>query len=130
MPVSWYDEFARILTKVEDFGIWPDGLLDAYIAMIPKIDSDATPLGQRPLSVLPIVYRVWASTRVVQLCGWFWSWVLSSIFSAWGRRGSVEAWYISALDIEEVLLIIIFISFSLMWLSLSMRLIGGSWIGS
>ena len=52
LPVSWYDELARILTKVEDFGIWPDGLLDAYIAMIPKTDGDSTPLGQRPLSVL------------------------------------------------------------------------------
>ena len=26
--------------------VWPDGLLDAYIAMIPKTDGDATPLGQ------------------------------------------------------------------------------------
>ena len=53
MHVSWYDELARILAKVEDFGIWPDGSLDAYIAMIPKTDGDATPPGQRPLSVLP-----------------------------------------------------------------------------
>ena len=29
---------------------WPDGLLDAYIATIPKVDGDVTPLGQRPLS--------------------------------------------------------------------------------
>ena len=43
--VSSYDGLARILTKVEDIGVWPDGLLDAYIAMIL----------QRPLSVLPIV---------------------------------------------------------------------------
>ena len=55
--VSWFDELARIITKVEDLGIWPDGLLDAYIAMIPKADGDATP-GQRPLSVLPFVYRI------------------------------------------------------------------------
>ena len=44
LPVAWYEGPARILTKVED----PDGLLDAYIAMIPKVDGDATPLGQRP----------------------------------------------------------------------------------
>ena len=36
LPVSWYDGLARILTTVEDTGVWPDGLLDAYIAMIPK----------------------------------------------------------------------------------------------
>ena len=27
--VSWYDELARILTMVEEVGVWPDGLLDA-----------------------------------------------------------------------------------------------------
>ena len=28
-----------------------------YIAMIPKTDGNAAPLGQRPLSVLPVVHR-------------------------------------------------------------------------
>ena len=103
LPVSWYDGLARILTKVEDTGVWPDGLLDAYIAMIPKTDGDATPLDQRPLSVLSIVYHIWSSARMGQLDGWFRSWVPDSVFSAGGGRGSVEAWYTSSLDIEEVL---------------------------
>ena len=103
LPVSWFDELACILTKVEDLGVWPDGLLDAYIAMIPKTDGDSTPLGQRPLFVLPVVYRIWAAARMSQLEGWFKSWVPDSVFSAGGGRGSVEAWYTSALDIEEVL---------------------------
>ena len=60
----WYDGLARILTKVEDLGVWPEGLLDTYIAMSPKTDGDATHLCQRPLRVLPIVYRIWASARV------------------------------------------------------------------
>ena len=104
LPVSWYDELAGILTKVEDVGVWPDGLLDAYIAMIPKTDGDAAPLGQRPLSVLPFVYRIWASARMGQLDGWFKFWVPDSVVSAGGGgRWSVEAWYTSSLDIEEVL---------------------------
>ena len=73
--VSWYDGLARVLTKVEDLGVWSDGLLDAYIAMIPKTDGDAPPFGQRPLSVLPIVYRILASAWMGQLEGWFRSWV-------------------------------------------------------
>ena len=101
LPVSWYDELARILTKVEDLGIWPDGLLDAYSAMIPKTDGDATPLGQRPLCGLPVVYRIWASARKVQLEDWLRSWVPDSVFIAGCGRGSVEAWFSSAL--EEVL---------------------------
>ena len=84
LPVSWYDELARILTLVEDTGVWPDGLLDAYITMIPKTDGDATPLGQRPLSVLPVVYRIGASARMVQLEVWFKSWVPDLVFSADG----------------------------------------------
>ena len=70
LPVSWFDGLARIFSKVEDSGVWLEGVLGAYIAMIPKTDGDATPLGQRPLiSVLPIAYRVWASARMGQLEG-------------------------------------------------------------
>ena len=50
LPVAWFHGLARILSRVEELGVWPDGLLDAYIAMIPKVDGDATRLGQRPLS--------------------------------------------------------------------------------
>ena len=82
LPVSCYDGLARILTKVEDVGVWPEGLLDAYIAMIPKSDGDATRLRQRPLSVLLIAYRIWASVRMLQLEGWFRSWVPGSVFCA------------------------------------------------
>ena len=45
LPVAWFDGLARILSKVEDTGVWPDGLPDVYIATIPKTDGDATPLG-------------------------------------------------------------------------------------
>ena len=88
---------------VEEEGVWPEGLLDAYIAMIPKSDLDATPLVQRPLCVLPVVYRVWASAGMMQLEPWFRSWVPASVFSAGGGRSSVDAWFTTALDIEECL---------------------------
>ena len=103
LPVAWFHGLARIVSRVEDLGVWPDGLLDAYIAMIPEVDGDATPLDQRPLSVLPVAYRVWTSARMLQLEPWFRSWVPSCVFSAGGRRSSVEAWFTTAIDIEEVL---------------------------
>ena len=55
---------------VEDTGTWPQGLLDAFFAMIPKVDGESTPLGQRPLSVLQVVYRLWASLRLGHLRVW------------------------------------------------------------
>ena len=92
LPVSWFDGRARILSKLEDTGVWPEGLLDACVALISKADGDATSLGQRPLSVLPIACRIWASVRTGD-----------SVFSAGGGRSSVEAWCSTALDIEDVL---------------------------
>ena len=53
-----------LLNMVENTGIWPQELLDAYITMIPKIDGDSTPSGQRPLCVLSVIIRLWASLRL------------------------------------------------------------------
>ena len=100
LPPPWCEGLARILRLVEEQGVWPEGLLDVYIAMIPKSDGDATPLGQRPLCVWLVVYKVWASARMQQLEPWFRSWVPGSVFSAGGGRSSVEAWCTTALDIE------------------------------
>ena len=78
-------------------------MLDAYIAMIPKADGDSTPLGQRPLSVLPVVYRLWASLRLGHLREWVEGWLPKSVYSLGNGLSSVEAWFSTALDIEEVL---------------------------
>ena len=91
------------LRQIEIAGKWLQGLLDAYIAMILKAKGDSTPLGQRPLCVLPVVYRLWASVRLAHLKNWFCSWVPDSVFSAGKNVSSVDAWYATSLDIEEVL---------------------------
>ena len=65
LPEPWFDELARILAVVEEGGIWPEGLLDASIAQIPKAAGDAAPLGQRSLCARPVLYRIWASARMV-----------------------------------------------------------------
>ena len=52
-----------------------------------------------------LAWMVWSSAveAAGQLEDWFRSWVPDSVFSAEGGRSSVEAWYTTALDIEEVL---------------------------
>ena len=65
---------------VESTGVWPQALFDAYIAMIPKADGDTTSLGQRLLSVLPVVNRLWASLRLGHLQEWVQGWVPKSVF--------------------------------------------------
>ena len=92
-----------VLRLVESTGVWTQGLLDAYIATIPKADGDSTPQGQRPLSVLPVVCRLWASLRLVHLREWVEVWLPESVFSLGNGLSSVEAWLSTDLDIEEVL---------------------------
>ena len=103
LPLLWFSGLAILLELVETTEVWPQGLLDAFIAMIPKADGDSTPLGQRPLSVLPVVYRLWASLRLGHLREWVEGWLPASVFSLGNGLSSVEAWFSTALDIEEVL---------------------------
>ena len=71
--------------------------------MIPKADGDSTPSGQRPLSVLPVVCRLWASLRLGHLREWVEGWLPKSVYRLGNGLSSVEAWFSTALDIEEVL---------------------------
>ena len=103
LSLSWFVGLAFVLRQVEAAGQWPQGLLDAYIAMIPKAEGDSTSLGQRPLCVLLVVYRLGASVRLAHLKEWFYSWVPDSVFSAGKGVSSVDAWYATSIDIEEVL---------------------------
>ena len=80
LPLPWFSGLAILLELVETTGVWPQGLLDAYIATIPKADGDSTPLGQRLLSVLPVVFRLWASLRLGHLRDWVEGWLPESVF--------------------------------------------------
>ena len=91
LPLPWFSGLAVLSELVETSGIWPQGLLDAYIAMIPKADGDSTTLGQRPLSVLPVVYKLWASLRLGHLREWVEERLPKSVFSLGNGLSSVEA---------------------------------------
>ena len=131
-PEVWFDKLTVVLPGDDLDGVWPEGLLDAHVTMIPKTDGDAASLGQRPLCVVPVVYRTWASVTLRHLDGWLRSWLPLSVFSAGGGRRSVDAWCSTALDFEEVLSCLSeshFMSLLLLvWLSLLKLLIVVFWI--
>ena len=67
LSLSWVVGLAQVLRQMESAKQWRQCLLDASIAIIPKAEGDSTPLGQRHLSVLPVVYRIWASVRLAHI---------------------------------------------------------------
>ena len=60
LQVSWFDGLARILSKVEDAGVWPKGLLDAYLLCFLRLMEMLLPLvtGLLVRSLLCIVFRL------------------------------------------------------------------------
>ena len=67
--------------------------------------STVTPLHwvSAPFVVLPVVYRLWAYLRLTHLKDWVQGWIPRSVFSLGNGVSSVEAWFSTALDAEEVL---------------------------
>ena len=54
LPLPWFSGLAILLELVETTGVWPQGLLDAYIAMIPKADGDSLLLANDPSVCSPL----------------------------------------------------------------------------
>ena len=94
------------MAPVEHTGVWPEGF-DAFVTMIRTVDGDATLEGQRPLCVLPAVYRMWASARMHQCESWFESWVLESVFSDGRGQSSGEAWCTTALEWRNLICLLL-----------------------
>ena len=53
--------------------------------MIPEAEGDSTPLGQRPLCVSTVIFRIRTSVRSAHIQDWFYSGVPRLIFSVLGR---------------------------------------------
>ena len=60
LPASWMASVARLLNLVEEEGAWPPEWLEAYVVMIPKASGGLRPRDQRPITVLPVLYRLWS----------------------------------------------------------------------
>ena len=86
--MSWFQGLGDLLQSVEEEGFWPVGLLVAYIAITPKVDE----------MLLQLVRGRRVCCRLSTAFGLRFVWVIWKSGSS-----SVEAWYATALDVEEVL---------------------------
>eukprot|EP00662_Eupelagonemidae_sp_cell21_P058290 gene58290-biopygen26341 len=69
LPEPFWRLLAQLLVVVEREHRWPDAILDALISLLPKGEG-AGPLQQRPITVMCLLYRVWASTRMRHVLRW------------------------------------------------------------
>ena len=55
----------ELLRLVEEASVWPDEPIKASVAMIPKAAAGSRLQDERPITVLDVVYRVWAKGVVM-----------------------------------------------------------------
>ena len=65
LPDSVLSRVADLLNLIEKVGHWPEEIIHAYVAMIPKAAGGSRPQDQRPITVLDVVYRLWAKGVVL-----------------------------------------------------------------
>ena len=103
MPDAWLLRLSELFEVIERNGTWPEALSMGLISPIPKEEG----LGAshtRPITVMSVIYRVWAATRVRELIEWQQAWISDRLYSYRPERGCEDAWWTTALDIEHSLL--------------------------
>ena len=63
LPEEAWESFAGILNAAEEQGQWPEAMEGAKIVFLPKGEGDKV-LKQRPIGILPMMYRIWARVRL------------------------------------------------------------------
>eukprot|EP00438_Fugacium_kawagutii_P002896 Skav223707 [mRNA] locus=scaffold2379:70914:75548:+ [translate_table: standard] len=70
MPATLTRQLLAMLTAVEAGNPWPDAMMTGLITAIEKVEHAQTPNQFRPICILSMTYRVWASIRAKQLIQW------------------------------------------------------------
>ena len=119
LPTMWTDAVAHLFNGVETEGAWPQECLEAYVVMILKSAGGSRPQVQRPITILPLLYRIWSKGVALQWAGTlqtaylgpaamgfraqtgtlFVAQLLADVI-AWQKRQGKELWLIS-FDVEK-----------------------------
>ena len=70
LPNTILKQLATTLNAIERDAEWPAPLRHAQIPLIPKPESTGEPLSQRPITVTPVIYRIWAAIRARGASSW------------------------------------------------------------
>ena len=103
LPIRCLERLAELLNAVERSGTWPQALAEGIISLINKGEG-ASALRLRPISVMSVVYRLWAATRGREVLLWQETWISEAQRGSRPAHGTHDAWYGLAIQIEHALL--------------------------
>lgn len=80
---------------------WEDSALNGHIANVEKSPEASAPKDYRPITVLTMPYRVWATIRARQILRWLIQFVPEGLKGNIPGRSTVDIWWSMALQIEQ-----------------------------
>ena len=93
-----------LFMSIEESKQWPEALMFGFCSLIPKDPADLSPLGQRPLGIMSVVYRIYCAYRLLDVIQWQDAILHDSQFSFRPGRSCDDVFYDIALAIEESML--------------------------
>ena len=103
LPDSILDRLAELFCVVEETGEWPVDLAHGIVSLIPKGEG-SSPDSLRPIIVMPVVCRLWASTRLRSVIEWPEGWIHVTQHGFRPGHGPEDVWWRLALRVEQALL--------------------------
>ena len=103
LPKDILELLVKLFNTIEMTGEWPAALTCAGVTLIPKGDGGA-PLNQRPITVTPIVYRMWAAIRMRDSTIWQEAWISSGQHGARAKHSTVNALARISMFLEDAIL--------------------------
>ena len=100
LPESFHAELLDLFHCAERCGQWPVQLTTGFVCPFAKIESTTAATHYRPIVVVSLLYRLWASIRSRQLLGWLSAHVPSQLHGYMKGKQCSDIWYLLQAEIE------------------------------
>eukprot|EP00438_Fugacium_kawagutii_P021050 Skav222606 [mRNA] locus=scaffold5038:163421:168487:- [translate_table: standard] len=103
-PRSLTDQILEMLYHIECGEPWPATAMTGIISTLEKVEMAHHPNQFRPICILSLIYRVWASIRTKQLVQWLSALCPCGLYGNRPGHDTSQLWWNLALQIESALL--------------------------
>ena len=101
LPVACKQTLVELISKIEQGKPWPKPCMTALISSLEKVESAASPASFRPICVMSLLYRVWASLRARQALKWLVQFAPPELLGSRPKKETANLWFEVAMQIEE-----------------------------
>ena len=101
LPYQCKQSLVDLIGQIEQGKPWPQACMTALISSLEKVESASTPAAFRPICVMSLLYRAWASLRAKQALQWLVQFAPAELLGSRPKKETANLWFEVALQIEE-----------------------------